>query len=212
MEPSRKQLITRSMGTIFWNGVLFRNPIVVGALGFYPVVAAGFGLKNAAALSILFLLTAIPSQLLMCFWGLLLPEWVRPAAALAATGIFYVPAALLLQQMMPGYPQILGMAAPLMACNSVLYARAAEYAPEHVFPAVLADSFGCSVGFTAVVCVTAAVRELWMTGGVWDRGLAGNGVGTGFDFPFAGFLLLGFLAAIVKQMNLQREKRAVKEG
>lgn len=212
MKPSRKRLVARSMGTIFRNGVLFRNPVVVGALGLYPVVAAGFGLKNAVALSILFLLTAIPSQLLMCFLGLLLPEWVRPAIALAATGIFYVPAALLLQQMMPGYPDALGMAAPLMACNSVLYARAAEYAPEHVFPAVLADSFGCSLGFTAVVCLIAAVRELWMTGGVWGRGLAGNGVGEGFNFPFAGFLLAGFLAAVVKQIDLRREKKAVKEG
>lgn len=206
-----KKLTVRGTGTIFWNGVIYRNPVVVGALGLYPVVAAGVGLKNAVALSLMFLLMAIPSQMVLCFVGLLVPEWVRPAVALAVTGVFYLPATLVLRAAMPGYPDALGMAAPLMACNSILYARAAEYAPEHIFPAVLADAVGCSFGFTVVVCLISAVRELWLTGGIWGRGFAGMGVGAGFDYPFAGFLLAGLLAALVQRINLRRTERFAQE-
>lgn len=199
---NRKGLYLREAGAIFRNGAFFRNPVLVGALGLYPVAAAGFGLKNAAALALLFVLTAFPSQLLMCFLGMLLPKWARPAAALLATAAFYLPAAAAAEALMPDAVTGLGMAAGLMACNSVLYSRAEEYAPEHILLAVAADAAGCSVGFAGVICLVAALRQLWLTGGS----------GQGADLPFAGFLLMGFLAAVVQGVNVRRSKRFSGEG
>lgn len=201
----------RGTGVIFRSGLLSRNPVLVGALGLYPVAAAGFGLKNAAALSLLFILIAIPSEIVLCLAGLLVPKWARPGAVLLVTAVFYVPAVLALRRLMPGAPDDFGMAAALMTCNSVLYSRAEEYAPEHILPAVLADAVGCSFGFAAVLCLVAAVRELWLTGGVWGRGFTGRGVGSGMDLPFAGFLLAGLLAALVQRMNLRRSERGARE-
>lgn len=202
----------RGTGLIFRSGVLFRNPVAVGALGLFPVVAAATGLKDAAALSLLFLLISVPSELVLCGAGMLVPKWVRPAAVLIVSAVFYVPAVLLLGAVMPGSVERLGMAAALMICNSVLYSRAEEYAPEHIFPAVLADAAGCSVGFAAVVCLVASVRELWLTGGIWGHGTAGQGAGAGLDLPFAGFLLVGLLAALIQKINLRREENAAREG
>lgn len=202
----------RETGLIFRNGAYCRNPVLVAALSLYPVAAAGTGLKNAAALSLLFLLTALPSQLLMCWLGMLVPKWARPAAALAATAACSVPAAFALQAVSPGAPARLGMAAALTACNSALYSRAEEYAPEHVFPAVLADALGCSAGFAAAAGAVSALRELWLTGGLWDAGSYGGGVGAGLDRPFAGFLLLGLLAALAQRGNLRRAERSGREG
>lgn len=201
----------RGTGVIFRSGLLFRNPVVVGALGLYPVVAAGFGLKNAAALSLLFLLVSLPCEAVLCVAGLFIPKWMRPAAVLAVSAAFYVPASLVLNLALPGTVDGLGMAAALTVCNSVLYSRAEEYAPEHILPAVLADAAGCSVGFAAVLCLVASVRELWLTGGVWGAGAAGDGIGEGFDLPFAGFLLLGMAAAAVQGMNLRRDARGARE-
>lgn len=201
----------RGTGVIFRSGLLFRNPVAVGALGLYPVVAAGFGLKNAVALSLLFLLIAIPSEIVLCVGGLLVPKWARPAAVLFVTAAFYVPAMLALRRIMPDSADGLGMAAALMTCNSVLYSRAEEYAPEHILPAVLADAAGCSIGFAAVLCLVASVRELWLTGGVWNSGTAGEGVGSGLDLPFAGFLLVGLIAALIQRINLRRAERGARE-
>ena len=201
----------RGTGVIFRSGLLFRNPVLVGALGLYPVVAAGFGLKNAVALSLLFLLIAIPSEIVLCVAGLLVPKWARPAAVLFVTAAFYVPAMLALRRLMPENADALGLAAALTTCNSVLYSRAEEYAPEHILPAVLADAAGCSVGFAAVLCLVASARELWLTGGVWSLGTVGGGVGTGMDLPFAGFLLIGLLAALVQRINLRRAGHAARE-
>lgn len=200
---SRKRLYLREAGAIFQNGAFFRNPVLVGALGLYPVAAAGFGLRNAGALALLFVLTAFPSQLLMYFLGMLLPKWARPAAALLATAAFYLPASAAAGALMPGTMSGLGMAAGLMACNSVLYSRAEEYAPEHILLAVAADAAGCSVGFAGVICLVAALRQLW---------LAGSLSGQGADLPFAGFLLMGFLAAAVQWVNVRRSRHFSGEG
>ncbi len=201
----------RGTGIIFRSGLLFRNPVAVGALGLYPIVAAGFGLKNAVALSLLFVLIALPSELVLCVAGLLVPKWARPAAVLLVSAVFYVPAMLILRRAMPENADALGMAAALTTCNSVLYSRAEEYAPEHILPAVLADAAGCSIGFAAVFCLVASARELWLTGGVWNLGTAGEGVGSGAELPFAGFLLVGLLAALVQQINLKRGMRGARE-
>lgn len=208
---NNRRVISHGAGAIFWNGMLFRNPVLVGALGLYPVAAAGFGLKNAASLSILFVLIALPSQLLLCLLGMLIPKWARPAAVLLATAAFYIPAARAVQWLMPGSLESLGMAAALMACNSIIYSRTEEYAPEHILLAVSADALGCSLGFAAVICLISVLRELWLTGGVWDSGAVGDGIGLGLNLPFAGFILAGLLAALIQQINIRRADRYSQE-
>ncbi|HEX3017252.1 MAG TPA: Rnf-Nqr domain containing protein [Caproicibacter sp.] len=205
------RVLIRGAGTIFRNGVLFRNPVLVGALGLYPVAAAGFGLKNAAVLSILFVFIALPSQVLLCLTGMLVPRWARPAAALLVTAAFYIPAARAVDWLMPGYLENLGMAAALMACNSIIYSRTEEYAPEHILLAVSADALGCSLGFAGVICLISAVRELWLTGGVWDSGAVGDGIGTGLNLPFAGLILAGLLAALIQWVNIRYADRYAQE-
>lgn len=192
--------LLRDTRPIFRNGLLDRNPVLVGALGLYPIAAAGLNLRNAAALSLLFLMIALPSQLLLCACGLLVPRWMRPAAVLLATAVFYLPAALALRAIMPGSLERLGTAAALMACNSALYARAEEYAPEHILPAVLADVLGCSAGFAAAAFLVSAVRGAWL-----------SKVGAGADRPFAAFLLFGLLAALVQSILRSRAAANGKE-
>ncbi|WBY64394.1 MAG: Electron transport complex protein RnfE [Thermocaproicibacter melissae] len=192
-------------GVIFKSGLLFRNPVLVGALGLFPIVSAATGLKNGVALSVLFLMISVPSELLFCAIGLLIPKWIRPAAILLVSAVFYIPAFWVLQQWMPSTANNLGLAAALMTCNSILYSRTEEYAPEHIFPAVLADAFGCSFGFAAVVCLVGSVRELWLTRDLWGHGSFYDGIGSGLNLPFAGFLFLGLLSAVVQKINLRRE-------
>lgn len=198
----------REAGAIFYNGLFFRNPVLIGALGLYPVAAAGYSLKNAEALSLLFVFLAFPTGLLFCLAGELVPQWLRPGAVLAASAAFYIPAARLTENILPGSVSGLGMAGALMVCNSVIVSRAEGYAPGHVGIAVLADAAGCSAGFAAVIFLSAALRELWMAGGPW--GIPPMPSRAGVSLPFAGLILLGFFAAFVQWINGRRVDRALK--
>lgn len=187
--------LLREARPIFRNGLFDRNPVLAAALGLYPIIAGGLSLRSAGALSLLFFFIALPSQLLLCAFGMLVPKWMRPAAVLLATGIFYLPAALAVRAILPGSIERLGTAAALMVCCSALYARAEEYAPEHVFPAVTADVLGCSAGFAAAAFLVSGVREAWL-----------GSIGGGADLPFAGFLLLGLFAALLQHAVSRRGK------
>lgn len=206
-----KRFIWRAAGTIFANGFLFRNPVVIGALGMYQVVSAGYSLKNAAIMSVLFLLIALPAGLTMCFIGMILPDWLRHGAALIVSALYYILAVYIMDMVFPGSVSSIGVAAALMICNSAVYSRADEYAPGHVALAVIADEAGNSAGFAAAACITAAIREVWLTGGVLGAG--SRKIGGGMSLPFAGFIILGILAAFMQWINSKRtENYAEKKG
>jgi Na+-translocating ferredoxin:NAD+ oxidoreductase RnfE subunit len=206
-----KQIRSRETGTIFLNGLLYKNPVLVGALGLYPVVAAGYNLKNAVELSLLFLFISLPTALLFCLIGEMIPLWIRPGLVLAAAAIFYLPGSWLTEKLIPGSVTALSMFASLMICNSVILSRANDYAPSHIGWAVVADAVGCSVGFSLVICLTGAIRELWLKGGVWhlNTGVYGT-ADAGVSLPFFGFILLAFFAAFVQWLNEKRGRRAEK--
>lgn len=61
----------------------------------------------------------------------------------------------------------------------------------------LVDAIGSSLGFGLAICVVSALREMAASGTLWDKPL-------GFTLqlpeavePFAGFILLGFMAAFL---------------
>jgi Na+-translocating ferredoxin:NAD+ oxidoreductase RnfE subunit len=192
----QKRLLKESAG-IFWNGLVFRNPVAIGALGLFPVVGAGYTMQNAAALSLMMLVMMLP-VCLVSGW-LKLPVWIRPAVVLVLSGVLYLPAAALATWLMPQAFSNLSIYAVLMIGNSILLSRANDYAPKHITLAVLMDSLGCTAGFSAVIFLVAALRQIW-SGLVADLG----GVQDAGAYPLVGFLLLGVIAAIIQHANAER--------
>lgn len=199
------RILIRGTRSIFFNGLLFRNPILIGALGMYPIAAAAYSVKNAAALSILFIAVSLPVSLTLCLAGMLVPRWFRPALVLLVSAGFYIPAGYVTNLLMPGSVSSLGMVAGLTICNSVIYSRAEEYAPEHLVAAAVADSLGCSAGFALTAYLVALLRGAAREGFYFPGGLKFV-MGHAAEMPFAGLLLIGFLAALVQWMNRLRAR------
>lgn len=200
------RMLIRGARSIFFNGFLFRNPVLIGALGMYPIVAAAYSVKNAAALSVLFLLVSLPVSLTLCFAGMLVPRWFRPALVLLASAVFYIPAGYLTDLLLPDSVSSLGMVAGLTICNSIIYSRAEEYAPEHVAAAAISDSLGCSAGFALTAFLVALLRGAAQEGLSFPGGLEFV-MGHTAELPFVGFLLIGFLAALIQWINRIRAQR-----
>lgn len=209
----RKQELKKETSTIFLNSMFFNNPIPFAALSLYPVIAAGYNLKNGVELSLLFLFLSVPMGLVFCLMGEMVPLWARPGLVLAVSAVFYLPAAWLLEKIMPGAVTALGMFGPLTICNSLILSRANEYAPTHIGWAVAADAAGCSVGFALVICLCGAVRELWLKGSLWGVNTGVYGVGdSGVSLPFFGLILVGFFAAFLQWLNRRHTEKAKKKG
>ena len=89
----------------------------------------------------------------------------------------------------------------MMVVNSMVLSRSAQYAPDHIPSAVLADTVGCSLGGTLVMCFAALIREWLLFGGISVERIVS------VAHPFFGFLILGFLAALVQYINRRRAER-----
>ena len=59
----------RALKEVFTNGLLYKNPALIGAIGLCPVVAAGITLKNGVALSLLLGAMLLPTCLLFSLVG-----------------------------------------------------------------------------------------------------------------------------------------------
>ena len=200
----------REVGSVFGNSLLLRNPLLVAALGLYPAAACG-PLSQALPLSCLLVLQSVLAGVILCLAGSFLPAWLRPGAVLAVSALCWAPAALLMERWFPGSLSLLGMTACLQIANSMVLSRLNEYAPTHILPAVLADALGCTLGGGLLLCAQAALRGWLLAADPWNAAADVPGpLGNAPALPFFGFLILGFLAALVQAINGRRARRAGK--
>ena len=200
MTRKTKRLLRKS-GSVFVSAALWRNPVLTAALGIYPVIAAACTLKTGIALALMMLFTMPFVCLIFCFVGNRIPSWIRPGAVVVCSAVFYGPAFLLVNYLLPNVLPELTLYAPLMITNSVVLSHANDYAPSHRAIAVVADSLGSTAGFAGTVILVSAVRGLWMNGIFWEPASKATGVAS---LPFVGLILLAFLAALLQRANHKR--------
>ena len=71
--PSGRSTL-RETRTVFTNGLFFKNPVLIGALGLYPVVAAGFAIGTGVAF---FLAALVLSEALARYRNEYMPKAFR---------------------------------------------------------------------------------------------------------------------------------------
>ncbi len=206
-QEGRARETLRALKEVFANGLLYKNPVLIGAIGLCPVVAAGVTLKNGVALSLLLGAMLLPACLLFSLVGDKVPMWLRPPVILVLSAALYIPAGIFTEKVLPGSLSALGVYAPLMTANAIIASRAKHFSARHVYYAALVDGAGCALGFAVVICLGSAVREVLWRGALWDIPLGIGGGISGVQYVFAGFILLGFFSAAAQAAARKREKR-----
>lgn len=197
----------RALREVFSNGLLYKNPVLIGAIGLCPVVAAGVTLKNGVALSVLLGAMLLPTCLLFSLVGDKVPMWLRPPMILILSAALYIPAGIFTEKILPGSLSALGIYAPLMTANAIIVSRAKHFSARHVYYAALVDGVGCALGFAVVICLGSAMREALWHGTLWDIPLGVGGGIPGARYVFAGFILLGFFSAAAQASARRKGKR-----
>lgn len=202
----------RALKEVFFNGLLFKNPVLVGAIGLCPVIAGGTTLKNGAALSLLLAVMLLPTCLIFSLVGDKVPMWLRPPAILVLSAALYVPAGIFTERLLPGSLAGLGFYAPLMVGNAIITSRAKNFSCRHIYYAAVVDAAGCALGFALVILIGSAIRELLAFGALWEQPIPGIGGIPASQYVFAGFVLVGLLAAVLQALRNRREKSQQKGG
>lgn len=176
--------------------------MLVQAIGLCPIIAAGTTLQYGVVLAICTAAVLLPTSLLMSVVGEKIPAWLRPPIYTVGASLLLLLAAIIVDRYISHeIYAYLYLHLPLMAVNTIFTYRAGGFSVSNRPAAALVDALGSSVGFGLVICAASALRELAIYGTLW-----GNPMGFSFRFPeaalpFAGFLLLGFMAAILQRIK-----------
>ena len=93
----------------------------------------------------------------------------------------------------------LGIYVPILSLNTLMLTLCGRYSqPGHRPVLALVDAVGYSAGFALAMCLLAAIRELLGNNTLWGRAVKLPVRLTGVQIPFAGFILVALLAALLQ--------------
>lgn len=175
-----------------------RNPILYYGLALPFVVVAATSLKAGFALSCVLAISTIPTILLLRTFATRIPSWVRVICTTTMAMLLITFAIFILSLFDLALLDSLGMYLPLLALNTILIAQTDAYNSKEAIGKSLIDICVNCLGFAVVACIMGAVRELFGNGTILGYPVAMPVTFPALLIPFAGFILLGFLAAAIK--------------
>ncbi len=189
----------RELAGIFLDTFISKNIVLVQAIGLCPIVAIGINLKYGVALTVCTAAVLLPTSLCMSLWGSRIPSWLRPPVYTVAASLLLILAALVVDQWVSHelYASLY-LFLPLMAVNTIFTYRAGGFSVSNRPAAALVDALGSALGFGLAICVVSGLREMAAFGTLWGKPLGFRLLLPEAVEPFAGFILLGFMAAFLK--------------
>ncbi|MEO6068249.1 MAG: electron transport complex subunit RsxE [Gemmatimonadota bacterium] len=193
-----------------WRGVARDNPVLVQMLGLCPAMAVSNSLANGIAMGIATMFVLTGSSLLISLVRKSIAGEVRLTSYILIIATFVTVADLLLAASFPGISKALGPFVPLIVVNCIILGRAEAFAGKVAPLRALADGIGMGLGFTLVMSLISAVRELLGSGSL----LGVKVLGPHFEpwvimvLPPGGFLTLGIIFLVMGWHGARQARRA----
>ncbi len=151
-------------------GVFEQNMVFVLAVGLCPTLAVTTALQNAVAMGMAVIFVLMCSNTLVALLRRAIPSEVRIPCFIVVIGSFVT----MVEIFFKGSPMVpievnesLGIFIPLIVVNCGILYRAESFAYRHGVRRSLMDGLGIGIGFTAAICLVAAIREVLGSGTVW---------------------------------------------
>lgn len=178
-------------------GLLTQNPVLVQLLGMCSTLAITTTIANGVGMGLSVMIILTLSNIFISLLRKVIPAQVRIAAYIVVIAGFVTMVDLLLQAFFPDIAESLGVFIPLIVVNCIILARAESFASKNKPLAAAVDGICQGLGYTAVLVVMSAIRELLGAGTL-------NGIQIFpaeyavqmLALPVGGFLTLGFLIAL----------------
>lgn len=183
------------------NGLLLSNPVLDRGLVLAPVVVASYSCVNSLILGLSFFGITFFTVLISSFLSKKIPYTLRIILyALIACGVF-VPTAMLMDHLFPQTIFRIGVFLPLLVANSLIVVKSESRFHKHKRGAMIVDLFCHCLGFLVVILLVGGIRELLGSGTLFGTPVQGAFTIPAVLMPFSGFILVGFLAAVVKRIK-----------
>ncbi|MCI9432071.1 MAG: electron transport complex subunit E [Oscillospiraceae bacterium] len=197
-----------NIGKQLKDGFLTQNPVLVQLLGMCSTLAITTTIANGIGMGASVTIILTLSNVIISLLRKVIPEQVRIACYIVVIAGFVTMVDLLLQAFFPDIAESLGVFIPLIVVNCIILARAESFASKNKPVSAAVDGICQGLGYTMVLIVMSAIRELLGSGALAGTQLFPAEYSASLIAqPVGGFLTLGCLIAL-----MQWAQRKVKGG
>ena len=180
-------------------GLLTQNPVLVQLLGMCSTLAITTTVSNGIGMGLSVTAILICSNVVISLLRKVIPSQVRIAAYIVVIAGFVTIVDLLLQAFAQDIAESLGVFIPLIVVNCIILARAESFASKNKILPAAVDGLCQGIGYTLVLVVMSAIRELVGTGAIGaTQFFPAEYSVMMLTLPVGGFLTLGFLIALMQ--------------
>lgn len=202
-KPARKS--DPRIKEIFFNGLIFQNPILVLFLGMCSTLAVSTSLTNALGMGLSTTMVLICSNVVISLLRKAIPKEVRIACYVVVIAGFVTIVELCLKAFLPALSESLGLFIPLIVVNCIILGRAEAFASKETPGYAALDGLSMGLGFTAALSIMGFIRELLGSGSILGHEVLPFKAIL-IAAPCGGFLVLGTLVAIVQYLRTRPPK------
>lgn len=178
--------------------IIVKNPVLIGTIGLCPIVAICTSLKAAFIMSAITILTLIIAQALSSLVLRHLPQWFRMGLYMLVGMLVVVPFILLVEKLDPTTMLALGIYFPLLAVNPVIVRQCEREGVNIGLSESFFNSLCAGFGYSAVLVIVGIIREILGNGTIWGVPVLPITPAAGMLMPMGGFVILAFLAALLR--------------
>jgi len=183
-------------------GFIRQNPITVIMLGLCATLACSTSATDALGMGLAFSFVMICSNVVVASIRKLVPGQIRIPVFITVISTFVTIVDYSLKAYSPVLSRSLGVFVPLIVVNCIVMGRAEAFSAKNPVLQSLMDGIGMGIGFTFVITLIGAIRELLGAGALF-----GHPVAPATYQPFlimilppGAFLVIGFLQALQNRL------------
>ncbi|MBC8402062.1 MAG: electron transport complex subunit E [Candidatus Marinimicrobia bacterium] len=189
-------------------GIWAENPVLIQLLGLCPTLAVTNSAVNGLAMGLATAFVLLMSSILISLIKGLIPAQVRIASYIVVIATFVTVVDKFLAAYTPDISKALGAFIPLIVVNCVILGRQEAFSSKNSVGRSVLDGVGMGFGFTWVLVLLGAIRELLGEGSIFGLMLMPESFNTWLIMilPPGAFLTLGIFIGLANWYNDRRVK------
>jgi electron transport complex protein RnfE len=156
----------RQLFTIFANGLIRENPLLVLMIGLCSSLAVTTAVANGIGMGLSMTFVLLMSEIVISLFRKLIPESVRIPVFIIIIAAFTTVIDYVLQAWFPDLSKAMGVFIPLIVVNCIIMGRVEGFSFKHSVIEVIPDALGMGLGYTWVLTGISLIRELLGSGSV----------------------------------------------
>lgn len=194
--------------------IFVKNPVLVLGLVIGQLAAGDISLQNAAALSVTFFFITVPVMLFASTLGKKIPSGINFVCYALLSAAMLVPAYFVSGSFSATIFDSAGIYPALLAVSTVPIIYSSKIAEKQTPAKAILNGVCIAAGFAFTAVILGAAREFLGKGSLWNFKFS-EAYYPAAKLPFWGFILLGFMAAIlnwVKEAVAKNDKKGGEES